>query len=190
MDRPARTFKAVDVGYDFACALTAAGDIICWGYDGDRRATPPDGQFISVAVGELHTCGILSHGEISCWGNRQGRSIPEGRFKQISAGFNTTCGVIETKLLESQIICSEGSGGLAQPAQQPPPGYFDSVSVSGNSACAIRRSGTIACWSIDMDLFDFATTCLKTTLAYNRRPKCSDRSVTLVGMGVASVSMA
>jgi alpha-tubulin suppressor-like RCC1 family protein len=72
----------VSVGTNVACALTASGDVVCWGYDlqgdlqgGTANITPipqkvtglPAGVR-SVSVGESSACAVTAAGGVLCWG--------------------------------------------------------------------------------------------------------------------------
>ncbi len=58
----------MSAGNNHACAITAAGRIVCWGADSYSKATPPLGRFRSVAAGVNHTCGVRADGTPMCWG--------------------------------------------------------------------------------------------------------------------------
>jgi hypothetical protein len=72
----------VSVGGAHTCAVTTAGDLLCWGYNGDGRvgdgtttdrSTPTavsglDGGVAAVAAGGLHTCALTRGGAVACWG--------------------------------------------------------------------------------------------------------------------------
>lgn len=77
------TYLQVDAGSTHACALTAAGDIYCWGAGGNGQlgnasnfhsADPvlvnrPAGEtFTDVTAGGWFTCAATSSGQAYCWG--------------------------------------------------------------------------------------------------------------------------
>lgn len=79
--------KAVEIGYNFACALLQQGDVRCWGtspegqlgrgdfevvgYPNPPAAYPPielGGLAVEIAVGFDHACAVLESGDVRCWG--------------------------------------------------------------------------------------------------------------------------
>ena len=61
-------FTSIAVNADDACALTEAGDAICWSIGDSRVSTSVSGPFISIASGDGPTCAVTKAGEIQCWG--------------------------------------------------------------------------------------------------------------------------
>ena len=76
-----------------SCAVRADGGLVCWGYNGDRRAEAPPGRFSQVSAGVDHSCALRVGGGVVCWGsNEQGQTeAPTGRFSQVSAGYQRSC---------------------------------------------------------------------------------------------------
>ncbi|MBI4957688.1 MAG: hypothetical protein HY908_37120, partial [Myxococcales bacterium] len=71
----------IDLGADHSCAVTAAGNVACWGRNtngqlGDGTTTPRNSAVyvngittaISIAVGAYHSCAVLADGTARCWG--------------------------------------------------------------------------------------------------------------------------
>ena len=50
------------------CALLDDGTVACWGADGSRQSSPPEGTFQQVDAGGSHTCGLRTNGTVACWG--------------------------------------------------------------------------------------------------------------------------
>lgn len=61
-------FTAISVGVEHACGVLEDGTLVCWGNNGDNRATPPDEVFKSISAGRRHTCGIKADDTVACWG--------------------------------------------------------------------------------------------------------------------------
>jgi hypothetical protein len=74
----------VAAGKAFACALTTAGAVWCWGDNaagqvGDANAASPrtsavqvsglGGTAVDVVAGGSHACAVLSTGDVRCWGD-------------------------------------------------------------------------------------------------------------------------
>ena len=66
----------VSAGEDHACALSAAGEVACWGKCGAGACDPPGGRkFAAVAAGGAHTCAIpRDRAGVLCWGVVPGRA--------------------------------------------------------------------------------------------------------------------
>lgn len=77
------TWTELATGVEFNCALDSAGDVYCWGYDGDGQlgdGTPGDesleptavfdvaATYTSVEAGGYHACATTSGSTIFCWG--------------------------------------------------------------------------------------------------------------------------
>jgi alpha-tubulin suppressor-like RCC1 family protein len=112
-------FVATNCGYH-TCALVAAGQAYCWGYNGYGElgngtttgssvpvAVSGGLTFNSISVGGVHTCGLTTAGKAYCWGwNERGtvgdgtnanRSVPTAVagslvFAQLEVNANLTCG--------------------------------------------------------------------------------------------------
>jgi alpha-tubulin suppressor-like RCC1 family protein len=111
---------ALAVGSAHTCALTAAGGVKCWGFNGSgelgdgthvQRLVPVDvvglhDGVIAIAAGDDHTCAVTSTGRVMCWGynfwgqlgdgTQQSRSSPVllesiAGVDAITAGFDFTC---------------------------------------------------------------------------------------------------
>jgi alpha-tubulin suppressor-like RCC1 family protein len=74
----------VATGWNFACALTTAGGVKCWGYNGYGQIgqntylsyylTPVDvpgltSGVVAIAAGGYHACAVRSTGQVVCWGD-------------------------------------------------------------------------------------------------------------------------
>jgi hypothetical protein len=120
-NRRSTAFVALAAGVSHACALTAAGEALCWGAnesgqigDGSRTDRPDpvvvatSVRFDMLAAGVSHTCGLAAGGRALCWGkningqlgdgSREDHLTPQpvsgGRdFGALVAGWNYTCGL-------------------------------------------------------------------------------------------------
>src|SRR6185369_17017430 len=73
--------RQIDGGNEFACAVTTAGSVYCWGYGSAGQLG--DGQYLTrnspvrvsgitnavhVSAGNSHACAVLATGAVMCWG--------------------------------------------------------------------------------------------------------------------------
>ena len=141
-------FVFVSAGWAHACTLRPARfrgsigySILCWGDNGQGRATPPDGHFVSVSAGGNFTCGVTNSDSIACWGaGVHGQTeAPSGNFTSVSAGGHHACGV----RTDGAVACwgNDGSGRAT-----PPGGAFVSVSAGAVHTCGLRTDGLVSCW--------------------------------------------
>ena len=77
-----------------SCAVRTDGAAICSGYDGDGRASPPNGTATAIATGSSSACELRADGTVSCWSSdADGRaSPPAGAFVALAAGAAHTRG--------------------------------------------------------------------------------------------------
>ena len=83
----------VAAGKAFACALTTAGAVWCWGENtagqvGDATAGSPrlapaqvsnlGGTAVDVVAGGAHACAVLSSGAVRCWGDNSAGQLGMG----------------------------------------------------------------------------------------------------------------
>lgn len=140
--------KALAVGASRSCAVTQAGRVLCWGWDGMEQVfdipNPVDNvrDAVSVTIGLEHACAVTGDGKVLCWGvNTVGQlgdgstrnSISavmvkglNGRAMAISAGFHYTCALLE----DGQVQCwgagipGRSGNSSARWNSVPPPVHF------------------------------------------------------------------
>jgi alpha-tubulin suppressor-like RCC1 family protein len=122
--------QSVGIGWGYACALTQAGSVFCWGSDnydalgGSRiywsgSPLPPSAAITPSAshlsVGDYHSCIVALTQRVWCWGNNYGGQL----------------GPLGNSRLPVEI-----------------PGIDDAVRVSAgfDYSCALRSNGTVRCW--------------------------------------------
>ena len=142
---PAGEFMDVAVG-EGVCALTTAGEAICWGRE-DLADDAPPGAFSTIALGNGGGRTACATGEVSgvvCWGGATssggGDIITEaptdGSYSDVFVGDFFACAV---DAVSGALRC----WGTAMP---PPPGAFLSVTGGDHGACALRADRTVHCW--------------------------------------------
>jgi alpha-tubulin suppressor-like RCC1 family protein len=123
---------AIAAGYNYTCALTAAGGVLCWGLNdkgqlGDgtqtNRKTPApvkglSGGVASVAAGGTHTCALMLDGRVKCWGENLSGQLGDGTQRDSLAPMDVV--------------------GLN--------GNVTAVAAGGGHTCAITEYGTVQCW--------------------------------------------
>lgn len=134
------TFLAIVNGYDHTCAVTAAGQALCWGWGdvgvlgadvGPCNELGPETScssapvladsgrpFVAIAAGFEHTCGLRAGGAAYCWGHEH--------HGQLGTGVDTLGGPAARAV----------TGGL----------LFTSLSAGGNSTCGVAAGGATYCW--------------------------------------------
>jgi alpha-tubulin suppressor-like RCC1 family protein len=125
--------RAVSVGGTFACALTIAGEVRCWGSgtlgqlgDGlvSSSAIPitPAGLangVTQVAAGAQHACALTAASVVRCWGwNNYGETGDP-------SGATTTATPVDVSGLPANVV---------------------SIAVGGYHSCAITSGGAAWCW--------------------------------------------
>lgn len=141
---PVEGFVAdVAAGHHHTCAMTSAGDVLCFGIGalgqlgygatadiGDDE-TPTDfvdigGRAIDIAAGETHTCVLRDDGVVRCFG--------EGADGRLGYGDEVNVGDDETPFEDVDV-------GL------------DVIAIAAGAAhtCALGRSGDVRCWGENDD---------------------------------------
>ena len=123
---------SVSVGSDSACAVTAGGGVVCWGYNNlgqlgngsttnssvPVQVTGLTSGVTSVSVGYQAACAVTAGGGVVCWGNNA--------YGQLGNNSGTPSSV------PVQVV-GITSGATA-------------VSIGASSACAVTAGGGVMCW--------------------------------------------
>ena len=126
---------AITAGLDHTCALTRAGAVKCWGYNGHdelgtgrgdslpKSSTPVDVQGLSggvtaISAGVRHTCALTRTGGVKCWGAKYSGALGDGTTSRHFAPVD---------------VSGLSSGLMA-------------VAAGYDSACALLGTGGVKCW--------------------------------------------
>jgi alpha-tubulin suppressor-like RCC1 family protein len=134
----------VTTGDQFACALTSAGGVKCWGVNtygqlGDgttvRKSTPVDVSGLTsgvtwVSAGDTHACALLTGGTVKCWGYNAAGEL----------GNDTN-----TNSSTPVVVCAAGAHG--SPCE--PLSGVSRVMAGGGHTCAYTFGLTMVCWGWD-----------------------------------------
>ena len=133
-------YTAISVDGGYACALTEAGEAVCWLEQKTEIAQPdpPPGGYIAFSDGYGHTCALAASGEATCWGwNNFGQAeVPPGRYRAISAGHAGTCAITDT-----------GAARCWGVAEDLPPGHYRAIGTGLLETCGLTTAGEAVCSS-------------------------------------------
>ena len=142
---PEGEFTAVAAASGERCAIRIGGSLACWRIDyGEAlpedempRSALPTGTFTQLAMSDLGaSCGLRTDGSVACWPlGEPPVEVAGGPFVSLGDG----CAVDDNGAL----VCFAGSD---LPAAPLPEGDFASMSGSPQVGCALRATGTLACW--------------------------------------------
>jgi alpha-tubulin suppressor-like RCC1 family protein len=141
---------------EFACALTAAGEVTCVGDNTYAQATPPGRAIRQVSAGYSHICAVrdtaadftTSGGALVCWGDDSynlAEHPTEINFDRVSAGAWHSC----ARKIDGTLICWGYGPALATPP--PASTTFADFSASeldstGNGCTCGIAGGSVSCF--------------------------------------------
>jgi alpha-tubulin suppressor-like RCC1 family protein len=117
------------------CALTAGGDVLCWGRNSrgqlgngtTKKSSVPvqvsglSSSVVEIAAGDAHTCALTAGGGVLCWGAGSFGELGNGAVKGSSTPVS---------------VSGLGSGVAA-------------VSTGGSHSCALTAGGGVLCWGLN-----------------------------------------
>ncbi|HEV3310313.1 MAG TPA: RCC1 domain-containing protein [Chloroflexota bacterium] len=134
---PAGDFTEVKTGNGQTCGLRHDGSAVCF-----SSGSPPTftlaGRYIDINASRESIGDWCRVGTVRCWGITA--PTPSGRFRQVSAGTGSACGV----LLGRRAKCwGSNNHGQSRPPQNQ---LFLYVSVGIDDACGVTVSKVVVCW--------------------------------------------
>ena len=132
----------VSAGSDHSCALTTAGTLKCWGYNGagklgdgtdTPRNVPTDvvgltNKVVLVSAGGNHTCAVTEGGGVKCWGG--GGRLGNGT---------------DTYSLTPVDVCAIGAEAPCMAANNSILRGVAAISLVQHT-CALTKEGDLTCW--------------------------------------------
>ena len=129
-----RRYKSVSIARDRACAVDAAGAMICCG--SPRPETPPAGTFKSVSVGRVHACAVRTDDKVVCWSDASAPALAPpllDRYTEVVVGEGSACARRLAGGFECRGLPVDVSGNVRQ------------VSLGADGTCVLRRNGALTC---------------------------------------------
>lgn len=134
---------AISAGFFHSCALTPAGDVLCWGNntlgqlgDGttidrslatnvcaDSTCVSFLGEISAIAVGSSHSCAVTVTGSVKCWGANGGGQLGNGTINHM----------YPIDVCSDQACTSSLSNVSA-------------IATGGTHTCGLTTTGGVLCW--------------------------------------------
>ena len=140
-------FSQVSAGTRHSCGLRTDGGVVCWGaneYGQERRrrrAATARSARAKITVAGCDRTAAWSAGA----GTDDGQTeAPAGRYSQVSAGDDHSCGLRSN----GGVVCwGRNSFGRTE----APIGRYSQVSAGEDHSCGLRSDGGVVCWGWNRD---------------------------------------
>ena len=143
-DTPGGRFIDLDVHLAHACAIDLDGELVCWGTEEAGRTRPPaGGGYTALSLGRFFGCAMHESGRLDCWG--QYRFPVDRRYEKVAATQDRMCLVTR----EGSLECLNTGEGLASAWDLPDGTDFVELALGSDHGCALKSSGSIACFGDD-----------------------------------------
>jgi len=126
-----RSYRSVSITDEKACAVDAAGAIVCCGFP--RPPAPPKGAFKSVSVARELACAVRSDDAVVCWAGKTPGGEFVGRYAEVVVGDGSACA---RRLDDGRFECHGGAIDVSGDVRQLALGY---------GHCVLRRDGALDC---------------------------------------------
>jgi alpha-tubulin suppressor-like RCC1 family protein len=139
---PLTGVQSVALGSTFSCAVVEAGNVVCWGANGEGQlgdgtrafhvlpapvrgvgGGEPLGGARAVSLGRDHACAVMNDGSALCWGRNDEGQLGDGT----------------TERRTTPVRVASGPGG-------PPLAGVRAISLGRAHSCALLESGEARCW--------------------------------------------
>jgi alpha-tubulin suppressor-like RCC1 family protein len=165
---------AVAVGFTHGCALSAEGDVHCWGSSsdgalGDGVLPPPDepssrviaptkvkglgAKAVDLDVGNSHSCVVLEDGGVACWGANYADVLGVGEPSSAKpVRISGVLGAVEVATSDDLTCARTAPGdvicwGRGKSAPEPVAGACaKQLTIASSAACALDCAGSVSCW--------------------------------------------
>ena len=142
-----RSWPTLAASEDHSATVRTDGTVTTWGYDYNRRITPPAGLagVIAIATGNKYTLALKADGTVAGWGdNFSGRATPPAGLANVVA--------IAAGYAHALALRADGTvvawGDTADGRTTPPGGLNDVRAIAAGRAhsVAVRADGSIVQW--------------------------------------------